>query len=96
MAGRRGDVAADTTRRYEVVVRGRLSAELVAALPRPTVVSDADLTRLGVTVADQSQLHDILDRLFAASVELVSLRQLREADTADGAAGAGGGRPAGD
>jgi hypothetical protein len=71
------------------VVRGALSAELVAALPRPTIVPDAGLTRLDLTVADQAQLHDIFDALFAAAVELVSFRQLRDGDGAGGG-GTGG------
>jgi hypothetical protein len=91
MAGTRSDIAADTTRRYEVVVRGTLSTELVAALPGPTIVPDASLTRLRFTVADQARLHDLLDGPFEADVELVSLRQLRDADRAAGEDGTGTG-----
>ena len=81
MAGMRDEVeATDTRRHYEVVVRGPLSAELVAALPRPTVTPDGSLTRLRLSVTDQAQLHAILGTLFAADVELVSLRQLSDAD----------------
>jgi hypothetical protein len=75
MADTRDEGAADTTRCYEVVVRGALDATLAATLPSRTIVSDDDLTRIDVTVADQAQLLAILRRLFAAGVELVSLNQ---------------------
>jgi hypothetical protein len=80
MADTHTEVAVDTTRRYEVVVRGALDATLVAASPSPTIVSDDDLTRIDVTVADQAQLFAILRRLFAAGVELISLNQRNDTE----------------
>lgn len=80
MADTHTEVAKDTTRRYEIVVRGAIDATLMAALACPTIVSDDDLTRIGVTVADQAQLFAILRQFFTAGIELVSLNQSSNAE----------------
>ncbi len=61
----------------EVVVRGRLSPTLVAALDGFEVSHcDAGLTHLVGFVTDQSRLHGLLDLLRDLNIELVSMNPI--------------------
>lgn len=62
---------------YEIVVRGRLSERLGSAfeeLERETAKGQTVLTG---PLADQSQLHGVLDRIQDFGIELVSVNVVR-------------------
>jgi hypothetical protein len=75
MASTHDEGDADSIRRYDVVVRGTIDATLAAQFTCATLIADEDLTQIDVTVADQAELVAILQQLFAAGIELVSLNQ---------------------
>lgn len=65
--------------RYEIVVRGRLGAAMVRALDDLEVrASGSDATYLYGWFADQSALHELLNRLGDLGIELTSLREVPE------------------
>jgi hypothetical protein len=57
--------------RYEIVVRGRLSARL--ALKELAIKPGPGATALSGDFLDQAHLHDILDRLADFGLEVVSV-----------------------
>ncbi len=64
-------MAAET---FEIVVKGRLSSTLVAALDGMEVShSDHGMTHLVGYVPDQSRLHSLLERLRDLNIQLVSV-----------------------
>ena len=61
-------------RRYRIVVRGRLGEHLATAFGPPLeLASTAGESVLTGTVADQAQLHGLLDRLRDLGIQLVSV-----------------------
>jgi hypothetical protein len=59
---------------FEIVVRGRLSAELAATLVGYDVsVDDASYTHVTGLVVDQAALHGLLSMFGALNIELVSV-----------------------
>ena len=66
-------------RRYEIVVRGRLSQRYQDWFDDVTLVSDNGHTTLGVWLVDQSQLYGLLNRLRDFGIELVSVNAVPEA-----------------
>jgi hypothetical protein len=59
--------------RYEIVVRGRLSARLDAALKELAIKPRPGVTALSGDFLDQADLHDALDRLADFGLEVVSV-----------------------
>jgi hypothetical protein len=67
---------------FEVVVRGRLSPTLAAALDGFEVSHCEDgLTHLVGFVPDQSRLHSLLELLRDLNIELVSMNPTRTSDS---------------
>jgi hypothetical protein len=64
--------------RYEIVVRGRLSARYESAFDGVTLEPRPGETKLSTGLADQSQLHGLLNRLRDFGIELVSVNVLKE------------------
>ena len=60
-------------RRYEIVVRGRLSRRFESAFDGVTLQPCDGETRLSADLADQSQLYGLLNRLRDFGIELVSI-----------------------
>lgn len=60
-------------RRYEIVVRGRLSARLDAALADLALEPQLGATVLTGEFADQNELHRVLDQLADFGLEVVSV-----------------------
>ena len=70
---RREMLAAVTTTRYRIVVRGRLSDSFAAVFEDLSVQLLPGRTALEGDFVDQSQLHGVLDRLRGLGIELVSV-----------------------
>ena len=68
--------------RYEIVVRGRLSARYECAFDGVTLVPENGRTTLRAELSDQSQLYGLLNRLRDFGIELVSLNAVGETDGA--------------
>jgi hypothetical protein len=67
---------------FEIVVRGRLSPTLVAALDGFEVIRcDDGLTHLVGFVPDQSRLHGLLELLRDLNIELVSMNPVLASET---------------
>jgi hypothetical protein len=65
--------------KFEIVVRGRLSPELIAAFDGFDVSCCTNgLTHLAGTVPDQSRLHGLFRTLSDLNIELVSVNPLGE------------------
>jgi hypothetical protein len=60
-------------RRYDIVVRGRLSRRYECAFDGVTLEPCSGETKLHAEVADQSQLYGLLNRLRDFGIELVSV-----------------------
>jgi hypothetical protein len=60
-------------RRYDIVVRGRLSRRYECAFDGVTLEPRSGETRLHAELADQSQLYGLLNRLRDFGIELVSV-----------------------
>ena len=60
-------------RRYEIVVRGRLSNRYECAFDGATLVPRNGQTMIRADLADQSQLYGLLNRLRDFGIELVSV-----------------------
>jgi hypothetical protein len=69
-------------RRYEIVVRGRLSSRFVCAFDGARLVPRHGQTTLCADLVDQSQLYGLLNRLRDFGIELVSVNPAAEADDA--------------
>ena len=65
-------------RRYEIVVRGRLSRRFEGAFDGATLVPRNGRTSLCADLADQSQLYGLLNRLRDFGIELVSVNAVSE------------------
>jgi hypothetical protein len=59
--------------RYDIVVRGRLSARYESAFDGVTLESRHGKTMLRLDLADQSQLYGLLNRLRDFGMELISV-----------------------
>jgi hypothetical protein len=59
------------TKRYSIVVRGKVDAATLARIGDPDAHERADLTELVCDVVDQSQLVGMLSGLSGAGVEVV-------------------------
>ena len=66
-------MVAVTTKRYEIVVRGRLSDRFESAFSGLALEPRDGQTALVGEFADQSQLHGALDRIRDFGIELVSI-----------------------
>ena len=66
-------IDSDSRRRYEIVVRGRLSGRYESAFDGVTLVPCSGRTTLRAELADQSQLYGLLNRLRDFGIELVSV-----------------------
>jgi hypothetical protein len=66
-------IDSDSRRRYEIVVRGRLSRRYECAFEGVTLVPHNGQTTLRAELADQSQLYGLLNRLRDLGIELVSV-----------------------
>jgi len=69
-------------RRYEIVVRGRLSSRYERAFDDARLVPHHGQTTLRADLIDQSQLYGLLNRLRDLGIELVSVNPAAEADYA--------------
>jgi hypothetical protein len=63
----------DPRRRYDIVVRGRLSSRYAGAFDDVTLEPRPGATRLHADLADQAQLYGLLNRLRDFGIELVSV-----------------------
>jgi hypothetical protein len=70
-------------RRYDIVVRGRLSSRFDGAFDGVTLEPRNRETRLRADVADQSQLYGLLNRLRDFGIELVSVNAVQGPRDAD-------------
>jgi hypothetical protein len=61
---------------YRIVVRGGLGARFASAFVGMTVSADGRVTHIIGAVADQSQLHRLLDRLDVLGIDLISIRPI--------------------
>ena len=73
-----GRVTAEGTvhRRYEIVVRGRLSSRFSSAFEGLELKPGPGSTALRGEFADQAALHGVLDRLRNFGIELVSVNAI--------------------
>jgi hypothetical protein len=71
-----------TRRRYEIVIRGRLSNRFDGAFDNVTLEPRHGETVLRASLADQSQLYGLLNRLRDFGVELVSVNAIAEQNDA--------------
>ena len=69
-------------RRYEIVVRGRLSNRYECAFDGATLIPRHGQTTLRADLIDQSQLYGLLNRLRDLGIELVSVNPGAETDDA--------------
>jgi len=69
-------------RRYEIVVRGRLSTRFEGAFDGATLVPRNGQTTLCADLADQSDLYGLLNRLRDFGIELVSVNAVAGSDDA--------------
>jgi hypothetical protein len=65
-------------KRYEIVVRGRLSTRYEYVFDGATLVPRGGQTMLRADLADQSQLYGLLNRLRDFGIELVSVNAVSE------------------
>ena len=65
-------------KRYDIVVRGRLSDRYACAFDGVTLEPRNGETRLHADIADQSQLYGLLNRLRDFGIELVSVNVIAE------------------
>ena len=68
----------DSRKRYEIVVRGRLSRRYECAFDGVTVVPGSGRTTLRAELVDQSQLYGLLNRLRDFGIDLVSVSAVSE------------------
>jgi hypothetical protein len=68
------------SRRYEIVVRGRLSSRYAAAFDGVRLQSREGQTSLHAELVDQSQLYGLLNRLRDLGIELVSVNATEGCD----------------
>ena len=66
----------DSTHRYRIVVRGRLSERFASAFPGMALEAGAGQTILVGELAHGTQLYPILDRLRDFGLELVRLNEV--------------------
>ncbi len=77
-----------TAATYEIPIKGRISAQLVAAFAgMEATVRPADTVLLGHSI-DQAALRNLLDRIQGLGLELIEVRRLPDAEAADAAAAA--------
>jgi hypothetical protein len=67
-----------TRKAYRIVVRAEIGERFAAAFEGMNVRITEGRTIISGEVADQSQLHGILDRIHALGLELVSLQPVPE------------------
>ena len=72
-------IDSDAPRRYEIVVRGRLSSRCEGVFDGVTLVPRNGQTTLRAELVDQSQLYGLLNRLRDFGIELISVNAVREA-----------------
>ena len=68
----------DSRRRYEIVVRGRLSSRYESAFDGVTLVASGGQTTLYAELADQAQLNGLLNRLRDFGIDLISVNAVAE------------------
>jgi hypothetical protein len=68
-------------RRYQIVVVGELSRRFPAAFEGMTMCCAGGQTAITGMVVDQSQLHDLLDRVGEFGLELVSVNAVGKDDS---------------
>ena len=68
------------SKRYTIIVEGRLGQRFAAAFPSALLVAEQSRTRLLTEPLDQSQLHGLLERLRSFAIELVSIQETDEPD----------------
>jgi hypothetical protein len=68
----------DSRRRYDIVVRGRLSSRYECAFDGVTLEPRPGETRLHADLADQAQLYGLLNRLRDFGIELVSVNAVSQ------------------
>ena len=73
-------IGSHSRRRYEIVVRGRLSRRYEAAFDGARLVPHNGRTTLSADLVDQSQLYGLLNRLRDFGIELVSVNPAAETD----------------
>jgi hypothetical protein len=73
-----GVIDRHSRRRYEIVVRGRLSSRYERAFDGVTLAPHSGRTTLHADLADQSQLYGLLNRLRDFGIELVSVNAVSE------------------
>jgi hypothetical protein len=66
-------IGSHSRQRYEIVVRGRLSARYEGAFDGVTLMPRNGQTTLCADLVDQSQLYGLLNRLRDLGIELVSV-----------------------
>ena len=71
------------TARYEIRIRGRLSASLYSAFDPLTAHIEPTETILCGRIEDQAALHGVLERIEALGLELVELRRVIDAPRGD-------------
>jgi len=75
-------IGSHSRRRYEIVVRGRLSSRYECAFDNATLVPRRGQTMLRAELIDQSQLYGLLNRLRDLGIELVSVNRADETEDA--------------
>ena len=70
----------NSRRRYEIVVRGRLSRRYAYAFDGVMLLPENGRTTLRAELADQSQLYGLLNRLRDLGIELVSVNAVGNGD----------------
>jgi hypothetical protein len=68
------------SKRYTIIVEGRLGQRFAAAFPSASLVAEQSRTRLLTEPLDQSQLHGLLERLRSFAIELISIQEADEPD----------------
>lgn len=68
------------SKRYTIIVEGRLGQRFAAAFPSASLVAEQSRTRLLTEPLDQSQLHGLLERLRSFAIELISIQETDEPD----------------
>ena len=75
--------ATRSARRYEIVVRGRLSQRYESAFDGATLEPRTGQTILRADLADQAQLYGLLNRLRDFGIELISVNAVGEVGDAN-------------
>lgn len=65
-----------STAAYEIHIKGRVSAQLLAAFEGMEASEQAVETVLRGPVSDQAALHGLLDRIQALGLELIEVRRV--------------------